>query len=75
MDIYALFTFNGYYPEGGWSDFFACYSDAFTAETVGKHLAAQDDGSPNEFHWQVVNLSTHKIVIEGRSKPYSSADL
>lgn len=71
--MYALFTFAGYYPGGGWSDWKCTVESKEEAENIGKDLATKNAGEPNEFYWHVVDLLTSRIVSEGRSERYRPA--
>jgi hypothetical protein len=57
MKRYALFAFEGYYPNGGWSDFIGSF------ETQEEAKNARPERME---YFQVVDLTTGQIVDEGR---------
>ena len=70
--MFLLFTYEGFYPKGGWNDFYDSYETLSKAEEVGRQQARGRDGDPNDFYWQVVDADYSRVVSAGRAEPYCS---
>lgn len=56
MKRYALFTFETYYPLGGWNDFKGTFDTVEEAVTAANQRRRE--------LYQIVDLTTGKVVVE-----------
>jgi hypothetical protein len=62
---FLLFSFNTYYPSGGWQDFFGSF-DSVDAAKVG-YSECKDDNCDERPEWaHIIDTETETIVAEGR---------
>lgn len=60
MQQYLLFTYNKFYPKGGWRDFRESFLTL--AEAI---VAVANKSDDNAEYWHVVDMDTQTIVAHG----------
>lgn len=65
MTPYVIFTFDTYYPGGGWSDFYARFatSDEAFLQIALDHLGYEKDSYSPYDNWEVVNVLTGEYIL------------
>lgn len=58
MKKYAVFTFDQYYPRGGWDDYLISFDNIFEAFEFVKNPENV------RIHYQIVNIEESQIVAE-----------